>query len=316
MFLFIESKGLLNAAVALRGHFAALSSLDISQTIICLSFRTIILHNSVVQRLLKLKGTCPRHSDLEDHNQPLREAQTPHALRKPNHPPDLQPSPAQQRSRGRMLISGSVGRKRRLLGGPQAAPGRWHPEGTALPPRVPAGGGAASRRARGSRESAGDCRLAAGPACSLHSLAMEPGGRRQQQQQQRRLQGPRREAAEYYRDHRVPQRMEEALNALFLQRPADLYGELVARGGEAVRRRPPPAPASPGGDPAARRAAPGLRGRRPPAGWAGLEGAVLGKQGPSRPCFRDKERRGGGGRHRPRGAPRGTRGCPPYRAFP
>ncbi|KAF1522284.1 Enolase 4, partial [Eudyptes sclateri] len=46
-------------------------------------------------------------------------------------------------------------------------------------------------------------------------------------QQQRSLQGPRQEAAEYYRDHRVPQRMEEALNALFPQRPADLYGELA-----------------------------------------------------------------------------------------
>lgn len=47
----------------------------------------------------------------------------------------------------------------------------------------------------------------------------------------------RREAAEYYRGHRVPQRMEEALNALFPLRPADLYGELVPRG--AVRRRSP-----------------------------------------------------------------------------
>ncbi|POI35915.1 hypothetical protein CIB84_000333 [Bambusicola thoracicus] len=37
----------------------------------------------------------------------------------------------------------------------------------------------------------------------------------------------RREAAEYYRGHRVPQRMEEALNALFPLRPADLYGELA-----------------------------------------------------------------------------------------
>uniref|UniRef100_A0A669PPF5 Enolase 4 n=1 Tax=Phasianus colchicus TaxID=9054 RepID=A0A669PPF5_PHACC len=37
----------------------------------------------------------------------------------------------------------------------------------------------------------------------------------------------RREAAEYYRDHRVPQRMEEALNALFPLRPADLYGDLA-----------------------------------------------------------------------------------------
>ncbi|NXN43464.1 ENO4 Enolase, partial [Rhinoptilus africanus] len=37
----------------------------------------------------------------------------------------------------------------------------------------------------------------------------------------------RQEAAEYYRGHRVPQRMEEALNALFPLRPADLYGEMA-----------------------------------------------------------------------------------------
>ncbi|RMC11350.1 hypothetical protein DUI87_11469 [Hirundo rustica rustica] len=37
----------------------------------------------------------------------------------------------------------------------------------------------------------------------------------------------RREAAEYYRGHRVPERMEEALNALFPLRPEDLYGELA-----------------------------------------------------------------------------------------
>ncbi|NWX01981.1 ENO4 Enolase, partial [Caloenas nicobarica] len=35
------------------------------------------------------------------------------------------------------------------------------------------------------------------------------------------------EAAEYYRGQRVPQRVEEALNALFPLRPADLYGELA-----------------------------------------------------------------------------------------
>ncbi|NXX22604.1 ENO4 Enolase, partial [Podargus strigoides] len=46
-------------------------------------------------------------------------------------------------------------------------------------------------------------------------------------QQRLQLQGPRQEAAEYYRDHRVPQRLEEALNALFPLRPADLYGELA-----------------------------------------------------------------------------------------
>ncbi|NXO39144.1 ENO4 Enolase, partial [Locustella ochotensis] len=37
----------------------------------------------------------------------------------------------------------------------------------------------------------------------------------------------RREAAEYYRGQRVPERMEEALNALFPLRPEDLYGELA-----------------------------------------------------------------------------------------
>ncbi|NXM98339.1 ENO4 Enolase, partial [Sylvia borin] len=37
----------------------------------------------------------------------------------------------------------------------------------------------------------------------------------------------RREAADYYRGHRVPERMEEALNALFPLCPEDLYGELA-----------------------------------------------------------------------------------------
>ncbi|NXY90044.1 ENO4 Enolase, partial [Alcedo cyanopectus] len=46
-------------------------------------------------------------------------------------------------------------------------------------------------------------------------------------QQRRRLQELREEAAEYYRGYRVPQRLEEALNALFPLRPADLYGELA-----------------------------------------------------------------------------------------
>ncbi|NXF00742.1 ENO4 Enolase, partial [Smithornis capensis] len=39
--------------------------------------------------------------------------------------------------------------------------------------------------------------------------------------------GRRREAAEYYRGQRVPERMEEALNALFPLRPEDLFGELA-----------------------------------------------------------------------------------------
>uniref|UniRef100_A0A8C3QL07 Enolase 4 n=1 Tax=Cyanoderma ruficeps TaxID=181631 RepID=A0A8C3QL07_9PASS len=42
-----------------------------------------------------------------------------------------------------------------------------------------------------------------------------------------RLARLRREAAEYYRGHRVPERMEEALNALFPLCPEDLYGELA-----------------------------------------------------------------------------------------
>ncbi|NWZ68210.1 ENO4 Enolase, partial [Acrocephalus arundinaceus] len=42
-----------------------------------------------------------------------------------------------------------------------------------------------------------------------------------------RLARLRREAAEYYRGNRVPERMEEALNALFPLRPEDLYGELA-----------------------------------------------------------------------------------------
>ncbi|XP_027581898.1 enolase 4 isoform X1 [Pipra filicauda] len=46
---------------------------------------------------------------------------------------------------------------------------------------------------------------------------MEAGGRRAR----------RREAAEYYRGQRVPERMEEALNALFPLSPGDLYGELA-----------------------------------------------------------------------------------------
>ncbi|NXK05665.1 ENO4 Enolase, partial [Herpetotheres cachinnans] len=46
-------------------------------------------------------------------------------------------------------------------------------------------------------------------------------------EERRRLQELRQEAVEYYRGHRVQQRIEEALNALFPLRPADLYGELA-----------------------------------------------------------------------------------------
>ncbi|KAM9379558.1 enolase 4 [Phaethornis superciliosus] len=56
---------------------------------------------------------------------------------------------------------------------------------------------------------------------------MDPGWRREQREQQRRLQGLREEAAEYYREQRMAQRLEETLNALFLLRPADLYGEMA-----------------------------------------------------------------------------------------
>ncbi|XP_055666820.1 LOW QUALITY PROTEIN: enolase 4 [Falco peregrinus] len=55
---------------------------------------------------------------------------------------------------------------------------------------------------------------------------MEAGGRRQQVER-RRLRELRQEAVEYYRGHRVQQRVEDALNALFPLRPADLYGELA-----------------------------------------------------------------------------------------
>uniref|UniRef100_A0A8C4U6I4 Enolase 4 n=1 Tax=Falco tinnunculus TaxID=100819 RepID=A0A8C4U6I4_FALTI len=55
---------------------------------------------------------------------------------------------------------------------------------------------------------------------------MEAGGRRQQEER-RRLRELRQEAVEYYRGHRVQQRVEDALNALFPLRPADLYGELA-----------------------------------------------------------------------------------------
>ncbi|XP_071605612.1 enolase 4 isoform X3 [Heliangelus exortis] len=56
---------------------------------------------------------------------------------------------------------------------------------------------------------------------------MDPGWRREQREQQRRLQKLREEAAEYYREQGVPERLEETLNALFPLRPADLYGEMA-----------------------------------------------------------------------------------------
>lgn len=69
------------------------------------------------------------------------------------------------------------------------------------------------------------------------SLAPLPGsGRGSAMEAGERRGRLRREAAEYYQGHRVPERMEEALNTLFPLRPGDLYGELVARGGEAAGR--------------------------------------------------------------------------------
>ncbi|XP_019358437.1 PREDICTED: enolase 4 isoform X2 [Gavialis gangeticus] len=51
---------------------------------------------------------------------------------------------------------------------------------------------------------------------------MEPG--REPKKRQREV---RRQAAEYYQRHEVPQRLEEALNATYPLRPADLYGHLA-----------------------------------------------------------------------------------------
>lgn len=101
----------------------------------------------------------------------------------------------------------------------------------------------------------------------------------------------------------MPQRMEEALNSLFTLRPADLYGELVARGGEAAGGKlPPPAPAPPEGQPSL-------------GGVSGAGGGSPRRAG----AFVALLQRGRGtawrGR-RPCGAAPGTRGCSPYRAFP
>ncbi|XP_053889412.1 enolase 4 isoform X1 [Malaclemys terrapin pileata] len=54
---------------------------------------------------------------------------------------------------------------------------------------------------------------------------MEPGGERERWR--RDLPELRHQAAEYYRSNGVPQRLEEALNATFYLRPADLYGHLA-----------------------------------------------------------------------------------------
>lgn len=166
-FLFIESKGLLNAEVELLGHFAALSSLDISQTIICLSFRMIILHNFVVRRLLKLKSACPRHSDLEDHHQPLREEPARHEGKAPaKHRPSLSPGGSCRTPGGSR--GSPVGAVRPPLvpqdarGQPQDRRGRCRPHTALPPPRLGARPPpftpqrrASRLRANGSREKGG-----------------------------------------------------------------------------------------------------------------------------------------------------------------
>ncbi|XP_064922978.1 enolase 4 isoform X2 [Columba livia] len=140
------------------------------------------------------------------------------ALRKPNQ--------ALQRTRP----SNAVGTRcslaapweRRAVYRGASGPGRRHLQGEALAPAPTALTLGATVWARGSREKRAWPPPSPG---SSHSPAMEPGGRRQLEQ--RRLRGPREEAAEYYRGQRVPQRVEEALNALFPLCPADLYGELA-----------------------------------------------------------------------------------------
>lgn len=192
----------------------------------------IILHNFVVRRLLKLKSACPRHSDLEDHHQPLREEPARHEGKAPaKHRPSLSPGGSRR---------SPVGAVRPPLV-PQDRRGRCRPHTALPPPRLgarpppfPPQRRASRLRANGSREKGGE-----GGAAILSprppGASMEPcggGGR---------LGELRREAAEYYRGQRVPQRVEEALNALFPLCPADLYGALVPPGGVAVREAPAPA---------------------------------------------------------------------------
>lgn len=106
----------------------------------------------------------------------------------------------------------------------------------------PGGSEGAEPREREARQSAPRCRCAAlgqagsGGRGGRSPAALPSSGRGPAMEAAARLGRLRREAAEYYRGHRVPERMEEALNALFPLCPEDLYGELVARGGEAAGR--------------------------------------------------------------------------------
>lgn len=200
----------------------------------------IISHHFVARRLLNLKGTCSRHSDLDHHSQPEGSADT-RGIKETNppHRPALQ-HPPQPHSTGRGFISGSAAAKPCLPTCTPSAP-PWGDTGTS--------GGDGGTCAQLSRE-LGQPSPSSPPGLHRHSRAMEAEVRQ-------RLRLLRVEAAEYYRSHGVPQRVEDALNTLFPQCPADLYGELVERGGEAARRlhgnrvEPPPAPgwgaAGPGG---------------------------------------------------------------------
>lgn len=65
-------------------------------------------------------------------------------------------------------------------------------------------------------------------------MALREGGASGEQSQQQLPQSRRftvtdlkHQAAEYYRNNEVPQRLEEVLNAMFYHRPADFYGYLV-----------------------------------------------------------------------------------------
>lgn len=124
----------------------------------------------------------------------------------------------------RRTAGGAAALTRRCLP-PASEPARRH---SPLSAALPASGPTALARRGGEGGAAILSPLSAG-------AAMEPcgGGRR--------LRELRREAAEYYRGQRVPQRVEEALNALFPLCPTDLYGALVPPGGVAVREAPAPA---------------------------------------------------------------------------
>ncbi|XP_072851597.2 enolase 4 isoform X3 [Pogona vitticeps] len=81
----------------------------------------------------------------------------------------------------------------------------------------------------------GKARVRRSPSNGFFELQREAMARREsgagggQPQQQRRftVTDLKHQAAEYYRNNEVPQRLEEVLNAMFYQRPADFYGYLA-----------------------------------------------------------------------------------------